>query len=525
MIKISNIKTDIKTQLNKKIIAKFLKISENDIYDFKIILKSVDARKKPNIFYNYSIIANIKNEKNLLKNKDVSEYKNEKYDFLKSDVSFPYPPVIVGCGPAGLFSGLYLAVSGAKPIIIDRGEDVDSRIETVKNFWEKGEFCEKSNVQFGEGGAGTFSDGKLTTGINDIRLNFIKELFVKFGASSEIMTEKKPHIGTDKLCVTVKNIRNEIIRLGGTVKFNTKLTDIEITDGAVSGAVIENNKKTETIKTNNIILATGHSARDTLRMLHSKNIPMERKTFSIGGRIEHLQSEIGFSQYGESYKSLPPADYKLSVTTKDGRGVYTFCMCPGGYVIASASENNTVVTNGMSYQKRDGINANSAVLVTVNPTDIFGNDILAGVNLQEEIERKAFEMAGGNYYAPTVLVGDFLNSKISAEYKSVKPTYLPGTKFCDIRKIFPKFITDALCEAIPLMDKKLKGFANPDAIITVPETRSSSPVRILRDKETLQSSIKGLFPCGEGAGYAGGIMSAALDGIKCAEALLFGGLK
>ncbi len=519
MLKVTNIKTDISQELTCSHIAKHTAIPEKEILEYKVINKSIDARKKPDIFYNYSIALRVKNEKRYLNNKNISLYKEERFDFPDITVNIQ-SPVIVGSGPAGLFAGLYLAKAGAKPIIVERGECVDERIKAVEKFWESGEFSPKTNVQFGEGGAGTFSDGKLTTGVNDIRLQFIKEQFVKFDAPDEILYQKKPHIGTDKLCITVKNIRNEIIRLGGEVRFNTCLTDIELKNNSVCGAVVECDGKSEVIKTDRIILAIGHSARDTFRMLKEKNIPMERKTFSIGGRIEHLQSEIGLTQYGEKYKQLPAADYKLSVVTKGERGVYTFCMCPGGYVVASASEEGTVVTNGMSYFKRDGMNANSALLVTVTPDDIEGDDVLGGVKLQESIEKKAFIVAGKKYFAPIQTVGDFLDNKISNRILSVNPTYKPGTAFCNIRDVLPKFITDAMAEAIPLMDRKLKGFANPEAIITVPETRSSSPVRILRDKETLQSSVSGLYPCGEGAGYAGGIMSAALDGIKCAQRIL-----
>ena len=519
MLKIVNIKTDIDTALSADIICKRALIPVDELLEFKIVNKSVDARKKPDIYYNYSVCVKLKNEKKYADNPNVLPYNEVKYEFRKNNAKMKNP-VIVGSGPAGLFAGLVLAEAGVNPIIIERGECVEKRLQAVENFWKTGELDKNTNVQFGEGGAGTFSDGKLTTGINDARLSFIKEQFVKFGAPEEILYLTKPHIGTDKLCICVQNIRNEIKRLGGSVLFNTKLVDVGIENNRVICAICEQNGEKLEIATDDIILATGHSARDTVRMLYDKGIEMERKTFSIGGRIEHLQKDIGLSQYGESYKNLPPADYKLAVKTKDGRGVYTFCMCPGGYVVASASETGGVVTNGMSYFKRDNTNANSALLVTVNPEDIEGEDVLGGIELQEKIEKRAFEAAGGNYYAPVSLVGDFLNNRVSDSFGSVLPTYKPGTVFCELRDILPEFISNSMAEGIVLMDKRLKGFATPDAIITVPETRSSSPVRILRNRETLQAKINGLYPCGEGAGFAGGIMSAALDGIKCAEALM-----
>ncbi len=518
MLKISNIKLEIGEELTKKTIAENSHIPESEIISFKLCKKSVDARKKNDIHYNCAVIAEIKNEKKYNKSKYILEYKKTELKIPK--IKSAKRPVIIGCGPAGLFSALYLSYAGLKPILIERGSNVDKRIEAVNNFWNKGVFDAKTNVQFGEGGAGTFSDGKLTTGVNDERMEFIKEQLVKFGAPEEIIFLSKPHIGTDKLCITVKNIRNEIIKLGGKIKFDTKMIDFTIENDSISSVIFEEDDKTKSLDCENLVLAIGHSARDTFKMLKDKGVKMERKPFSVGGRIEHLQKDIGYSQYGEIYDKLPPADYKLSVRTKDDRGVYTFCMCPGGQVVASASEEGTVVTNGMSYFSRDKENANSALLVTVNPSDIEGDDVLGGVEFQKSIEEKAFLVGGKNYFAPIQKVGDFLNEKKSFEFGKVKPSYMPGTTFAEIKDVLPEFIVNAMKEAIVLLDKKMNGFADPDAIITVPETRSSSPVRILRDIKTLEADIKGVYPCGEGAGYAGGIMSAALDGIRCAEKIV-----
>lgn len=518
MLKVGNIRLEIDEELTKETISKKTHIKKENILDFKLYKKSIDARKKNDIHYKCAVLLELENEKKYISYKNVSVY--EKYKINIPKVKADSRPIVVGCGPAGLFAALYLCYAGLNPVLIERGADIDKRIESVRNFWNDGIFDAKTNVQFGEGGAGTFSDGKLTTGVNDERMEFIKEELVKFGAPKEILYHSKPHIGTDKLCITVKNIRNEIIRLGGTVLFETQLTDIILDNGKLTAVEVNNDGVFKTINCEALILAIGHSARDTFLMLKNKNIRMQRKTFSIGGRIEHLQSDIGYSQYGEVYKKLPAADYKLSVKTKEGRGVYTFCMCPGGMVVASASEEGCVVTNGMSYYSRDGVNANSALLVTVNPDDIDGDDVLGGVYLQKSIEEKAFFAGGKNYFAPVQRVGDFLLDRQSERFGKVKPTYLPGTVFAEIKDILPEFIVNSMKEAIILLDKKLKGFASEDAIITVPETRSSSPVRIVRDKNTLESEISGLFPCGEGAGYAGGIMSAALDGIRCAESLI-----
>jgi uncharacterized FAD-dependent dehydrogenase len=413
-----------------------------------------------------------------------------------------------------MFAALVLSIAGLKPIVLERGGDAVTRHKKVQHFFETGSLDLRSNVQFGEGGAGTFSDGKLNTGVNNVRIGWILEQFVKFGARESILYDSKPHIGTDVLLNVVQNLREFIISLGAEVRFNTQVTNILQEDGKLTGLVTEDG---ESIRCDHVILAIGHSARDTFSMLHEQQIPMEPKPFAMGVRIEHKQSMIDQAQYGSDTLPLPPADYKLVKHLED-QTVYTFCMCPGGYVVAAASEEGGVVTNGMSYADRDGENANAALLVTVNPREFPYEGVLGGVKWQQEIERKAFAVSG-SYSAPAQTVGDFLEGKPSTGPGEVKPTYRPGVTWCDLNNVLPEPIAGALKEALPQLDGKLKGFASQDAVMTAPETRSSSPVRILRD-ETRQSAVRGLYPCGEGAGYAGGIMSAALDGIQTAEAIL-----
>lgn len=518
---------------------------------WRIVRKSVDARKKPQLFYVYTIDAEFENEKKLLSAKKSKWTRSTvvKYRFpynkkngsgaSSTEVSTIDRAVIVGMGPAGLFAALVLARAGFAPIVFERGDCVEKRSEIVEHFFESGELDEESNVQFGEGGAGTFSDGKLNTLVKDKfgRNHFVLKEFVKHGAPEEILYEAKPHIGTDILKDVVASIRKEIESLGGEVHFRTKVCDIlcEKISGSVAereraeaeknllmqdkqltGLILEKEGVQAEYPCRNVIFAIGHSARDTFLMLQNRNIAMEQKSFSVGARIEHSQEMINKSQYGKAYKKLPAADYKMAVHLESGRGVYTFCMCPGGRVVASASEDGGVVTNGMSYFARDGKNANSALLVNVTPSDFKTDDPLAGMYFQREIEQRAFEVGGKNYNAPCQRVGDFLGTESNSEY-TVEPTYKPNVTWVNLDEVFPKFITDSMREGIVLMDNKLHGFADSGAVITGPETRSSSPVRIIRDKKTMQSNIKGLYPCGEGAGYAGGIMSAAVDGIKVAE--------
>ncbi|MBQ7986426.1 MAG: FAD-dependent oxidoreductase [Clostridia bacterium] len=515
MIRIDNIKVAIGDELTKKHIAKRAKVQESDILDYKVIKKAIDARKKEDVHYVYTVVAATKK-----KIHGFSEYIEKKYTFPKGD-GLKNRPVIVGTGPCGLFAGLMLAKAGAKPILLERGADVDARHKAVEEFWTKGKLDTRTNVQFGEGGAGTFSDGKLNSGINDERCQFVLDTFARFGAPDEITYTAKPHIGTDILRNVVKNIRLEIESLGGEVRFLNKVVGVLTDNNSVCGVEVEKDGEKYEIKTDNVILAIGHSARDTYRMLEKLGIKMEQKNFSVGVRIEHSQEMINKSQYGDFWDKLGAADYKLSAHFENGRSAYTFCMCPGGEVVASASFDGGVVTNGMSNNARCGKNANSALLVNVNTSDFPTNEPLSGVDFQEEIEKKAFVLAGSDYRAPAQYVGDFLGVETD---EKIEPTYRPGVKFCDIKDVFPSFVTDTLKLAIKEFDKKLKGFAHGGAVMTAPETRSSAPVRIVRDKESYMADIRGLYPAGEGAGYAGGIMSAAVDGIKVAEAVVKKGM-
>ncbi|MBS4008543.1 MAG: NAD(P)/FAD-dependent oxidoreductase [Clostridium sp.] len=524
MIRVYEVKLAAEEDLErlKEKIAKKLNISPLQILDYRVFKESIDARKKNEVYFVYIVDVQVKDEAKVLrKNKNLQKSPVCTYQEIKAgDKTLRYRPIVIGTGPAGMFCGLLLAQRGYKPILLERGQDVDTRAKDVAEFWRHRKLNTESNVQFGEGGAGTFSDGKLTARIKDIRSQKVLEEFVFAGAPPEILYASKPHIGTDILKSVVKNMREQIIALGGEVRFGCKVTDFCLKDGQIVGVKINGAKS---LNSDVVVLATGHSARDTYELLDARGIQLKQKPFSIGVRIEHPQELINRVQYGQKAECarLGVADYRLTYQSKLGRAVYTFCMCPGGTVIAAASEADTVVTNGMSEFARDRQNANSALLVQINTTDFAGSHPLAGIEFQRKWERAAFELGGANYSAPVQRVEDFLSDRPTVRLGKVQPSYLPAVKCAELKKCLPEYVFAAMREAIVELDKKLQGFALPDAIMTGVETRSSAPLRIERNSATMESiNTRGLYPVGEGAGYAGGIISASVDGIKAAEKII-----
>lgn len=522
MIRVRQVKVPLLNNNDEYIkysIAKKLRIKQEEIIKFTIHKQSLDARIKHDIFYVYEVDVTLANESNIIKYNKLSDIfltPDETYHFTPSGTNkLPSRPIIIGSGPAGLFSAYLLAINNYNPIIIERGEPVEIRLETVHKFWETGLLNPDSNVQFGEGGAGTFSDGKLNTLVKDPenRIRFIYETFVKYGAPKEILYSYKPHIGTDKLIDVVKNMREDIIKMGGEFHYNKILTDIEVTDGKLTAIVLNHQ---EVIPCDNLILAIGHSARDTFEMLYHKNLIMNPKPFAIGLRVSHSQKMINISQYGEKYHHLlDAAPYKLTYKSSNNRGVYSFCMCPGGYVVNASSEPNRLAINGMSYYQRDSENANSAIVVTITPDD-FGHHPLDGINYQRHLEEKTYQLGNGNI--PIQLLKDFQENRKTTNLGQVKPLFKGNYSLSNLYDLLPSEVTKSLLEAFPNFGKKITGFDNPDTILAALESRTSSPVRIERD-DNFESNIQGIYPCGEGAGYAGGITSAALDGLKVAESI------
>lgn len=525
MLRLREIKIGIDAKQDvAEVAARMLNIGAGEIRELTVRKRAIDARKKNEIKFVYIADICVQDEEKVLsKNQDnifLARVEPGQEITVTGEESLNNPPVIVGSGPAGLFAALYLARYGYRPVLIERGPAVEERAQAIEQFWRKGELNPEANVQFGEGGAGTFSDGKLTTRVKDEHAEEILADFVKAGAPEEIMIDAQPHIGTDLLRGVIRNLREEIIRLGGQVKFGAKMTRLLVEDGRVTGVEINGGSVNggERLVSNVVMLAIGHSARDTYALLKEQGVHLEPKPFSIGVRIEHPQKIVDLSQYGAAagHPKLGAATYRLSERFQDiDRAAYTFCMCPGGQVIASSSEEGGVVTNGMSHYARNSGIANSAFVVSVTPDDYPSRDPLAGVEFQRIWERKAFQLGGGNYCAPAQLLGDFLKDLPSKKIEGdVKPSYHPGLVPANLQECLPPFVVTAMKRALPIFEKRVRGFSSPGAILTGVETRTSAPLRIVRNDGMESVSHRGLYPLGEGAGYAGGIMSAALDGLQ-----------
>ena len=532
MIRISQIQLPVghtQKQLESAICKK-LRVNDNAIKSvrYSLVKMSLDARNKEKITYNYVVDVEVDNEAEILKacrkSKTISRIQEKKYQLPKQgSEKMNVRPYVIGSGPAGLFAAYFLAEYGYKPILIERGEPVDSRVKTIEDYWNGNTLLNpESNIQFGEGGAGTFSDGKLNTGVNDPkgRNRLVLQTFVDNGAPKEILYMNKPHLGTDVLSKIVKNMRKRIIANGGEAIFNTRFIGFSSSGGALDSIKLESNSHEYEVDCNNVIIAIGHSARDTFKALYEAGIRMEPKAFAVGVRIEHLQEKINKAQYGENFRDLygnllPAADYKLNMKTKEGRSVYSFCMCPGGYVVNSSSEPGGICVNGMSYSSRKGKNANSAIIVSVTPEDFSSaDDPLAGVQFQRELEAAAAQAAGGKI--PVQLLSDFFDGTESKEFRSVYSNAKGDVAFADLNDVLPDVVSESIKEALLKFDGIITGFADPDAVLSAVESRTSSPVRILRNNH-FECNIRGIYPCGEGAGYAGGITSAAMDGIKVFE--------